>query len=80
MSFGAVAIIPKQSGVAEVIESALKVDFWDIDRMVSIILDLVQNPSKLAELSAKGMEEVAEVLWEEAARKIINVYSEVTES
>jgi glycosyltransferase involved in cell wall biosynthesis len=77
MSYGAVAIVSKQSGVAEVIKNAYKVDFWDIDRIVSIILDLIKNPDKIKEISRKSMEEVAKLQWEEAALKIKDVYKEV---
>jgi hypothetical protein len=77
MSYGAVAIVSKQSGVAEVIENAYKVDFWDIEQIVSIILDLIKNPDKIKEISQKSMEEVAKLQWEEAAQKIEEVYKEV---
>jgi len=79
MSHGAVAIVSKQSGVAEVIESAYKIDFWDIDKIVSIILNLIRNPDKLKELSKRSMEEVAKFQWDEAARKITDIYYEVIE-
>ncbi len=75
MSYGAVAIISKQSGVAEIIESAYKVDFWDIDKIVSIILDLVKNPKRLKEMSEKSIEEVAKIRWKEAAQKILDIYT-----
>jgi glycogen(starch) synthase len=77
MSHGAVAIVSKQSGVAEVIKNAYKVDFWDIDRIAAIILDLIKNPDKIKEISRKSMEEVAKLQWEEAAGKIKDVYKEV---
>lgn len=78
MSFGAVAIISKQSGVAEVVENAYKVDFWDVDRIVAIILDIVQHPEKRREMAQKAVAEVARLEWDEAARRIVAVYSEVT--
>jgi glycogen(starch) synthase len=77
MSYGAVAIVSKQSGVAEVIKNAFKVDFWDVNQIASIILDLVKNPDKLREISRKSMEEVAKLQWEEAAQKIKDIYQEV---
>ncbi len=80
MSYGAVAIISKQSGVAEIVESAYKVDFWDIDRIVSIILDLVKNPEKLKEMSKASIEEVAKIQWHEAAQKILDVYADLKET
>ncbi len=76
MSYGTVVIISKQSGVAEIIENAYKVDFWDIDRIVSIILDLIKNPDKLKRMSQASIEEVAKIRWKETARKILDVYNE----
>jgi len=77
MSCGAVAIISKQSGVAEVVETAYKVDFWDVDRIVSIILDMTQHPEKRREAAKKAVGEVTRLEWEDAAEKIKEIYSEV---
>ena len=77
MSRGAVAIISKNAGVAEVIKNAYKIDFWDIDQMVNAILELVRNPDKLREMSKKSKQEVANLLWEDAVRKISDVFREV---
>jgi hypothetical protein len=54
------------------------VDFWDVDRVASIILDLVQDAPKRAEIAQRAIQEVAGLRWEEAARKISDVYAEVT--
>jgi glycogen(starch) synthase len=80
MSHGTVAIISKQSGVAEIIENAYKVDFWDIDQIASIILDLIRNPEKLKQMSQSSLEEVAKIRWKETARKILDVYNESVRS
>ncbi len=77
MSRGAVAIISKNAGVAEVIKNAYKIDFWDIYQMVSAILELVRNPEKFIEMSKKSKEEVSNLLWDDAVRKISDVFREV---
>ncbi len=74
MSYGAVSIISNRSGVSEVIKTAYKVDFWDIDRIVSIILNLINNPAELHELSKKGREEVTRLQWETAAKALVETY------
>lgn len=79
MSHGAVAIVSKNSGVAEIIQNAYKVDFWDIDKMVDIIVDLIRNPAKLAEMSIKGRAEVAKLQWEDAAGKLLDVFHSMEE-
>src|SRR5262249_11422510 len=39
ISYDTPVIISKQSGVSEVLGHALKVDFWDVDRMADLIIN-----------------------------------------
>ncbi|MHC4195636.1 MAG: glycosyltransferase [Planctomycetota bacterium] len=80
MSHGAVAIISKSSGVAEVIRNAFKVDFWDIDQMVSVIIELIKNPAKFREMSERSKAEVANLQWDEAVSKIVEVFCQAEEA
>lgn len=67
-------IISKQSGVAEVLDYAIKVDYWDVDAMADAIYGLIQYPA-LAEMSAhKGLREVTGLKWDNAAEEVLNVY------
>ena len=68
-------IISKQSGVAEVLKYAIKVDFWDIDAMADAMYGLLKYPA-LSQMSIRcGVEEVNALKWENAALKIKNVYN-----
>lgn len=68
-------IISKQSGVAEVLKYAIKVDFWDIDAMADAMYGLLAYPA-LSQMSMRcGVEEVNALKWENAALKIKDVYS-----
>lgn len=67
-------IISKQSGVAEVLNYALKVDYWDVDAMADAIYGLVKYPSLAAMSAEKGMEEVTNLKWDNAAGKVADVY------
>ncbi len=70
-------IISKQSGVAEVLKYALKVDFWDIDGLADAIHALLAYPS-LSDFAVKnGMDEVNSLKWDNAAKKIKDVYASV---
>ena len=70
-------IISKQSGVAEVLDYAIKVDYWDVDALADAIYGLVKYPA-LAEMSSKkGRHEATNLRWEDAATEIINVYESV---
>lgn len=74
MAFGAATIVSKQSGVAEVIENVYKVDFWDVDQMSGVIIDLLKNPEKRDEMARLGKAEVLRIGWNKAAEKLVNVY------
>ena len=72
-------IISRQSGVAEVLKYAIKVDFWDIDALADSIYALL-NYKAISGMSVRcGAEEVNKLKWDNAAAKIKNVYSQVIE-
>lgn len=67
-------IISKQSGVAEVLKYALKIDFWDVDAMADSIYGLL-NYKALSDFFIKyGQEEVNNLKWENAADGVKGVY------
>ena len=67
-------IISKQSGVAEVLKYAIKVDFWDIDALADAIYGLVTYPAIAKVAGEKGYDEVNSLKWDHAAAKIKDVY------
>jgi len=77
MAYGVTSIISKQSGVAEVVNHAFKIDFWDTDRMAETINYLIENPEICQKIGQEGKQEVNHILWDEAAEKIRKVYSSV---
>ncbi len=77
MYFGCALIISKQSGVSEIIKNAYKVDFWDIDKMVNYVVDLLENPDKLKEMQFKAEEEVKTIKWSDRAEDIVKIYQEL---
>ncbi|MCQ2146026.1 MAG: glycosyltransferase [Bacteroidales bacterium] len=71
------SIISYQSGAAEVLKYALKVDFWDVDAIADDIYALLKYPA-LAEFAAKeGLDEVNELKWNNATAKLKKVYESV---
>ncbi len=70
-------IISKQSGVAEVVQHALKVDFWDVDQMANMILAVLQHAPLREALRINGYHESYKFKWEDSAAKIMKVYEEV---
>jgi len=67
-------IISKQSGVAEVLTHALKVDFWDVDEMANKIVAVLRHPPLHATLRDHGSFEVRRLSWTDAAANCIKVY------
>ena len=71
------SIISHQSGAAEVLKYALKVDFWDVDAMADDIYALLQYPA-LADFATKqGYNEVNALKWNGATAKLKKVYESV---
>lgn len=70
-------IISKQSGVAEVLDYAIKVDYWDVDAMADAIYGLVTYPALGKMFAHKGLEEVNGLKWSNAAAKIKAGYERV---
>jgi glycogen synthase len=67
-------VISKQSGVAEVLNFALKVDFWDIDGLADAIYGLLNYPALSGMFRKYGKEEVENIKWDHAAEKVKDVY------
>ncbi len=74
MSYGLATIISKQSGVAEVIENAIKIDFWDVQLLADELIRLIEDPVARKELGEKGRHEVELIKWDKACEEIIKVY------
>lgn len=77
MRSGVPSVISRQSGAAEVLKYAFKVDFWDVDAMADEIYALLQYPA-LADFASKyGYDEVNTLKWNNAAATIKSVYESV---
>ncbi len=79
MSNGTPAIISKQSGVSEVINHCLKVDFWDIDETANKILGLLKYKELHQTLKQHSSWEIKKFNWSDPAEKCLGVYNEVLE-
>jgi len=71
------AIISKQSGVSEVLNNVLKVDFWDINDIASKILALLYYRNLHNELKQHGAVEVRTMTWDKPATQCIDIYDEL---
>jgi len=71
------SIISHQSGAAEVLKYALKVDFWDVDALADDIYALLQYPALADFANRQGYEEVNELKWNGATAKLKEVYESI---
>ncbi len=77
MRSGVPSVISRQSGAAEVLKYAFKVDFWDVDAMADEIYALLQYPALSQFASKFDYDEVNTLKWNNAAAKIKSVYESV---
>ncbi len=77
MSYDTPVIISKQSGVAEVVKNALKVDFWDVEALADKICAVLEYPMLSAEMVKQCRDELKDIRWENAANKLIAVYEDL---
>ena len=71
------AIVSKQSGVSEVINHCLKVDFWDVDELSNKVISTLRYKPLQDTLKDNGYFEVKKFSWDIPAQKCIDVYNEV---
>jgi glycosyltransferase involved in cell wall biosynthesis len=74
MRAGVPTIISKQSGVAEVLKYAIKVDFWDVDAMADAIYGLLAYQGLSQFATQFGLNEVNSLKWENAAFVLKQIY------
>lgn len=77
MQCGVPSIISKQSGCAEILDYAIKVDYWDIDALADAIYGLVSYPGFHEFLKEEGLKEVNNIKWEYAGQKVRNIYNQL---
>ena len=70
-------ILTKQSGVSEVIWSALKYDFWDTDKLADQILAIAGSAALKRTLRDNVLNEYRKISWDQVAKKCLNVYNKM---
>ena len=67
MRSGVPVIISRQSGVAEVLDYAIKVNYWDVDALADAIYGLLTYPALGRMFASIGLEEETGLKWTHAA-------------
>ena len=78
MRAGVPVIISRQSGVSEIVNHAVKVDYWDVDGLADAIYGLTTYDTLAKTLSINGRAEVSTIKWKHAAAKILDIYERLT--
>lgn len=77
---GTPVLISKQSGVAEVVQNALKTDFWDVDDMANKIISVIEHKSLRETLASEGGREARAQVWRKVAQRCMMIYERVMRS
>jgi glycogen(starch) synthase len=71
---GVPVIISNQSGVAEVMPHAIKVDFWNSRELAAAICSVLKYKSLSNTLRQNSAEEIGGITWNTAAKKLTQLY------
>ncbi len=74
IGYGTPVLMSRQSGVSEVIQNSLKVNFWDIHEMANQIVAVMQNDSLRDELHANALAEYETLSWDDSAKILKSMY------
>ncbi|MDH6358363.1 glycosyltransferase family 4 protein [Parabacteroides sp. PF5-9] len=77
MQCGVPSIISKQSGCAEILDYAVKVDYWDIEAMADAMYSIISYPAMHEFLKEEGKREVDNIKWEYAGQKVRHIYDQL---
>lgn len=74
---GVPVIVSNQSGVAEVMDHAIKVDFWNTDELANAIINVLKHKALSDSLAVNGLKDLELLTWNRAAKHIKKVYYEL---
>lgn len=75
---GVPVIISNHSGVAEVLQHAIKVDFWNTEALADAMCNLLKYKSLSNMLKTQSKQELTNITWKQAAKKVNAIYHELT--
>lgn len=75
---GVPVILSKQTGVSEVMPHAIKVDFWNGEALAEAICNVLRYKSLANTLRKNGAEQIKNITWDNAAKKLTALYYELS--
>ena len=77
MVYNVPVIVSKQSGVAEILDHAIKVDFWDVDALAESIIKVLTDREFAKAMVEGSSKQLSMIKWELAADEVLSVYNEL---
>lgn len=77
---GTPVILSRQSGAAEVIDHAFKVDFWDKDKMADCILTILREKPLADQLRTEAKGILKRLSWKNQAGEVASLYKRILSS
>ena len=74
---GDALILTKQSGVSEIIWSALKYDYWDERKLADQIVSVSNQPALMQSLQQNVKNEYNQITWHKVAKKCMRIYNSI---
>lgn len=68
-------VLTKQSGVSEIIWSAMTYDFWDEKKLTDEILAIAGNSALMESLQQNIASEYHKISWDQVAKKCLTIYN-----
>lgn len=73
--YGNALILTKQSGVAEILTSIFRYDFWDTDKLADQLVGIATSPALKETLKSDIQKEYAKLSWTDIAKKCMGIYN-----
>ena len=67
-------IVSHQSGIAEILEHAKKVDFWNVQELSSAMIDILTNDKVTRQMVENNRKCLDQIDWKHVADHIISIY------
>jgi glycosyltransferase involved in cell wall biosynthesis len=74
MQYDVPIIVSNQSGVAEVLNHVVKVDFWDTRKLADAMIEVLTNPGMARRMVEQSRAELEMIDWDTAAAAVNEIY------
>lgn len=74
---GTPTIITKQSGVSEVLTHSLKYDYWDVDKLADMMVNVASSNGLRTTLADNALKQLDDLSWDKMAERCLSIYQNV---